>query len=90
MAKGFAYSVAIVDWRTAARLLTLAAPATMNVSACKGSLEEAINRYGTLPEIFDTDQVASSPQEVLLMNSTAAISGSSHGQQGAGSDNVFH
>jgi putative transposase len=59
MARGFVYLVAIVDWFTR-RVLSHRVSITMEAGFCVEALEEAIGKYGR-PDIFNTDQAASSP-----------------------------
>jgi putative transposase len=61
--RGFLYLVAVlvavIDWASRA-VLAWRLSNTMDVSFCVSALEEALARFGK-PEIFNTDQAASSP-----------------------------
>jgi putative transposase len=56
LAHGFAYLVAIMDWRTR-RVLSWRLSNTMDSRFCVEALEEALERFDA-PEIFNTDQGA--------------------------------
>lgn len=55
MARGFAYLVAIMDWRSRA-VLSWKLSNTLDGSFCVGALQEALCRIAKAPEIFNTDQ----------------------------------
>jgi len=59
MARGFVYLAAVVDWFSR-RVLAWKLSITMEACFCVESLEEAISK-NEKPEIFNTDQAASSP-----------------------------
>src|SRR3954454_7639009 len=59
LAKGFIYLVAIMDWHSRA-VLAWRLSNTLYADFCVDALEEALRRFGR-PEIFNTDQAASSP-----------------------------
>ena len=60
LAKGFLYLVAIMDWWSR-EVLAWRLSNTMDVQFCIDALDDAIGRHGP-PEIFNTDQAASSPR----------------------------
>ena len=55
MRKGFAYLVAVMDWKTRA-VLSWKVSNTMEVGFCLEAFEEALRVAGKSPEIFNTDQ----------------------------------
>ena len=59
MRRGFLYLVAIMDWATR-KVLAWRLSNTMEADFCVAALEDAMTPIGT-PEIFNTDQGASSP-----------------------------
>ena len=63
MAKGFLYLVVIMDWVSRA-VVAWRLSNTLDADFCVEALEEALSRYGR-PEIFNTDQAASSPATIL-------------------------
>ena len=75
MARGFVYLVAVMDWFSR-RVLAWRVSSTLEVEFCVDALEEALARHGR-PEIFNTDQGASSPARTspaLLLETAIAIS----------------
>lgn len=58
MRRGCLYLVAIMDWATR-KVLAWRLSNTMDADFCVAALEEALSRFGK-PEIFNTDQAASS------------------------------
>jgi len=55
MSKGHAYLIAVMDWNTRA-VLSWKVSNTMDTSFCVEAFEEAIQKTGRKPEIFNTDQ----------------------------------
>lgn len=55
MARGFAYLVAVMDWKSRA-VISWRLSNTMNGGFCVEALEEAFMATGTAPQIFNTDQ----------------------------------
>jgi len=62
MAKGFLYLVVIMDWVSRA-VLAWRLSNTLGADFCVEALEQALCQYGR-PEIFNTDQAASSPATI--------------------------
>ncbi len=58
MARGFVYLAAVIDWHSR-KVLAWRLSISMDTAFCTEAVEEAIARYGK-PEIFNTDQAASS------------------------------
>lgn len=58
MRRGFLYLVAIMDWATR-KVLAWRLSNTMDAAFCVEALEDAMARFGK-PDIFNTDQAASS------------------------------
>lgn len=59
MRKGFVYLAAVLDWATR-RVLSWRLSNSLTTDFCIEALEKALQRHGK-PEIFNTDQAASSP-----------------------------
>jgi len=59
MKRGFVYLAAVIDWFTR-RVLSWRVSISMEADFCIEAVEEALARHGA-PEIFNTDQAASSP-----------------------------
>ena len=59
MARGFVYLAVVLDWFSR-RVLSWRLSITMDAAFCVETLEDALARHGK-PEIFNTDQGASSP-----------------------------
>ena len=55
MQRGFAYLVAVMDWRTRA-VVSLKLSNTLEGRFCMEAFREAVNRAGRVPAIFNTDQ----------------------------------
>jgi len=55
MARGFAYLVAVMDWKTRA-VLAWKLSNTLDGTFCLAALREALDAAGGAPEIFNTDQ----------------------------------
>jgi putative transposase len=55
MKRGFAYLMAIMDWSSRS-VLSWEVSNTLDTSFCLNALEGAIQKTGTTPEIFNTDQ----------------------------------
>ncbi len=55
MAKGYVYLVAILDWHSR-RVLSWRLSNTLDTSFCLAALEDALEKTGRKPEIFNTDQ----------------------------------
>jgi len=82
MRRGFLYLVAVMDWATR-KVLSWKLSNTMEADFCIEALEEAMARYGK-PEIFNTDQAASSPAPVSSTYCSMPGSGSRWTARGAG------
>jgi len=87
MEKGWAYLVAVIDWRSRA-ILSWRLSNTCDTSFCVEALQEAIEKYGS-PEIFNTDQGSTfTAPEFLRVLENAKIKISMDGK-GRALDNVF-
>ncbi len=87
LAWGFAYLVAIVDWRSRA-VLSWRLSNTLEVDFCVDALQEALEKYG-IPDIFNTDQGTQfTSQEFIGVLTFNRISISMDGR-GRCLDNIF-
>jgi putative transposase len=88
MARGFAYLVAVMDWKTRA-VLGWKLSNTLDGLFCVEALREALGRTGRAPEIFNTDQGSQFSSRDWI----AAVEGSgakvSMDGRGRWMDNVF-
>ena len=83
MAQGFVYLVAIMDWYPR-KVLSWRVSNTLDTSFCVDALEEAIEACGA-PELFNTDQAASSPVKSSPACSSDTISASAWMTRDSGS-----
>ena len=88
MPKGFAYLVAVMDWRTRA-VVSWKLSNTLDVGFCMEAFEEAVHHAGCVPEIFNTDQGCQFTSEAWTgMLESAGVRVSMDGK-GRWMDNVF-
>ena len=88
MARGFAYLVAIMDWKTRA-VLSWKLSNTLDGTFCVEALREALEATGRAPEIFNTDQGCQFTSEAftgVLLKKGIAISMDGRGRA---LDNIF-
>ena len=88
MARGFAYLVAIMDWKTRA-VLSWKLSNTLDGTFCVEALREALEATGRAPEIFNTDQGCQFTSRAWI--ATVEGSGARVSMDGKGRwmDNVF-
>ena len=88
MARGFAYLVAIMDWKTRA-VLSWKLSNTLDGTFCVEALREALEATGRAPEIFNTDQGCQFTSRAWI--ATVQGSGARVSMDGKGRwmDNVF-
>lgn len=88
MKRGFAYLVAIMDWHTRA-VLSWRLSNTLETRFCVDALQEALQRSGKSPKIFNTDQGRQfTSQQWIEAVEGAGIQVSMYGK-GRWMDNVF-
>jgi len=88
MSRGFAYLVAIMDWRSRA-VLAWKLSNTLEGSFCQEALREALWRGGIAPEIFNTDQGCQFTAEPWISTLIEAGIRVSMDGKGRWMDNVF-
>ena len=88
MARGFAYLVAVMDWKTRA-VLSWKLSNTLDGTFCVEALREALETAGRAPEIFNTDQGCQFTSQAWI--ATVQASGAKVSMDGKGRwmDNVF-
>lgn len=88
MARGFAYLVAVMDWKTRA-VLSWKLSNTLDGTFCVEALREALEATGRAPEIFNTDQGCQFTSRAWI--ATVQASGAKVSMDGKGRwmDNVF-
>jgi putative transposase len=88
MARGFAYLVAVMDWKTRA-VLSWKLSNTLDGTFCVEALREALEAAGRAPEIFNTDQGCQFTSQAWI--ATVQASGAKVSMDGKGRwmDNVF-
>lgn len=88
MARGFAYLVAVMDWKTRA-VLSWRLSNTLDGTFCVEALREALETAGRAPEIFNTDQGCQFTSRAWI--ATVQESGAKVSMDGRGRwmDNVF-
>lgn len=88
MARGFAYLVAVMDWKTRA-VLSWKLSNTLDGTFCVEALREALEAAGRAPEIFNTDQGCQFTSRTWI--ATVEASGAKVSMDGKGRwmDNVF-
>lgn len=88
MARGFAYLVAVMDWKTRA-VLSWKLSNTLDGTFCVEALREALEATGRAPEIFNTDQGCQFTSHAWI--ATVEGSGARVSMDGKGRwmDNVF-
>ena len=88
MQRGFAYLVAVMDWRTRA-VVSWKLSNTLEGGFCMEAFREAVNRAGRVPAIFNTDQGSQFTSEAWTgMLESAGVRVSMDGK-GRWLDNVF-
>jgi putative transposase len=88
MARGFAYLVAVMDWKTRA-VLSWKLSNTLDGSFCVEALREALSAGGKAPEIFNTDQGCQFTSRAWLDTVEGAGVRVSMDGKGRWMDNVF-
>jgi putative transposase len=88
MARGFAYLVAVMDWKTRA-VLSWRLSNTLDGTFCVEALKEALETAGRAPELFNTDQGCQFTSQAWI--ATVQASGAKVSMDGKGRwmDNVF-
>jgi putative transposase len=88
MARGFAYLVAVMDWRSRA-VLSWKLSNTLDGSFCVEALREAFAATGRAPEIFNTDQGCQFTSRAWIQTLAGAGVRVSMDGKGRWMDNVF-
>ena len=88
MARGFAYLVAVMDWKTRA-VISWKLSNTMDSNFCVEALKMALTVTGTAPEIFNTDQGSQFTSEAWVETVQKAGTKVSMDGKGRWIDNVF-
>ena len=88
MSRGFAYLVAVMDWRTRA-VLSWKLSNTMDGRFCVEAFEQALRVAGKAPEIFNTDQGSQFTSEAWIRALESAGVRVSMDGKGRWMDNVF-
>ncbi len=88
MGRGYAYPVAVMDWRTRTVLLWKLSN-TLDSGFCVEALAEAVEKAGRAPEIFNTDQCSQFTSDAWLGALQALKVRISMDGKGRWMDNVF-
>jgi putative transposase len=88
MRRGFAYLVAVMDWRTRA-VVSWKLSNTLEGAFCVQAFEEALKKAGKAPEIFNTDQGSQFTSDVWIKTVEKAGVRVSMDGKGRWMDNVF-
>jgi putative transposase len=88
MARGYAYLVAVMDWKTRA-VISWKLSNTMDSNFCVEALQEAFATTGTAPEIFNTDQGSQFTSAAWVRTVEEAGTKVSMDGKGRWIDNVF-
>lgn len=88
MARGFAYLVAVMDWKTRA-VLSWKLSNTLDGTFCLAALRQALDGAGRAPEIFNTDQGSQFTSRAWIETLEHAGAKVSMDGQGRWMDNVF-
>ena len=88
MARGFAYLVAIMDWKTRA-VLSWKLSNTLDGTFCVEALREALEATGRAPEIFNTDQGCQFTSRAWIATGQGSGARVSMDGKGRWMDNVF-